>query len=114
MSTITMTPRLPAPRQAAGAMRLTRRGRLVILGAFVVAVAALMIAFGSLATATHDAGTPESVRMVTVAPGDTLYGIAGEVAEPGQIRETVAHIKSLNSMSGSALRVGDKIAVPVG
>lgn len=117
MSTMTITPRLrPAPvgRSIQPSLRLTRRGRLVVLAALVLAVVAMMVAFGGLATATHDSGTPESVRVVTVAPGDTLFGIAGEVSEPGRIRETVAHIKSLNSMSGSSLQVGDKIAVPVG
>ena len=112
MSTMMISPRSIEP--SVPTLRLTRRGRLVVLGGFILVVAALMIAFGGLATATHDSGTPESVRIVTVAPGDTLYGIAGEVAGPGEIRETVAHIKSLNSMSGSSLQVGDKIAVPVG
>ncbi len=123
MSTMTLTPRLrsaqfgpqsQAARLSPGALRLTRRGRLVILAAFVLLAVAAMIAFGGLATATHDSGTPESVRVVTVAPGDTLFGIAGEVSEPGKIRETVAHIRALNSMSGSSLQVGDKIAVPAG
>ena len=53
------------------------------------------------------------VRTVTVAPGDTLYGLASEIAAPGKIREAVAEIKQLNSMSGSSLQVGQKVALPL-
>ena len=108
MSSMTITPQIQV-----SAVRLTRRGRLVILAAFIALAAALMIAFGGFATATGEAGTPTEVRTVTVAPGDTLYGLAADIAEPGEIRETVAEIKQLNAMAGSSLRVGDKIALPL-
>lgn len=120
MSSTTIT---PAPfriehslvrRPAATAVRLTRRGRLVLLTALLALVAMVMIAVSGLATATRDAAPAQEVRTVTVAPGDTLYGLASEVAEPGKIRETVAEIKQLNSMSGSSLQVGDRVALPLG
>jgi LysM repeat protein len=57
---------------------------------------------------------PEHTRTVEVGPGDTLWGIATEVAAPGEVRETVLRIERLNSLSGPALVVGQEIAVPVG
>jgi hypothetical protein len=128
MSTLTIGPafkpaaaRPKAPRTTAGrtttrrtpAVRLTRRGRVVFLLAFLTIAAALMVAFGGLATATRDGGTPEPVRIVEVGPGDTLYGIAGGLAEPGQVRQMVHHLEQLNSLTGPQLTVGQRLAVPV-
>ena len=43
-----------------------------------------------------------------------LWGIASDVAEPGQVRDMVHQIQELNALSGSSLQVGQEIAVPVG
>jgi hypothetical protein len=52
------------------------------------------------------------VRVVEVQEGDTLFGIAGQVAEPGHVREMVHHIQQLNSLAGGGLQVGQKLAIP--
>lgn len=93
-------------------VRLTRRGRALFLMTFLALALAAMTALGSWAAASREAGTPEPVRIVEVHSGDTLYGIAGEVAAPGHVREMVAHIEQLNSLNGPELQVGQKIAVP--
>lgn len=128
MSTITIVPstytarplaersraaeRTDAGRSAA-ALRLTRRGRLVLLAGFLATIAVLMVVLGGLATGTRDSGTPEPTRTIEVGPGDTLYGIAGTVAAPGHVREMVAHLEQLNALSGPELQVGQRIAVPL-
>lgn len=99
--------------EATGALRLTRRGRVVVMSFFLAAIAVLMIAFGGLATGTFDRGAPAPVRIVEVHPGDTLYGIAGTVAKPGQVSDMVEQIQQLNSLSTPVLQVGQKIAIPV-
>jgi predicted Zn-dependent protease len=96
-----------------GPLKLTRRGQVVVVAAFLLAALALMIAFSGLATATKDAGDPVPVKIVEVQPGDTLYGIAGEVADPGEVREVVHRIQELNAIDNGVLQVGDQIAVPV-
>lgn len=93
-------------------VRLTQRGRVVFVLAFLAAAFVVMVAFGGWATATHDSGTPDPVRVVEVQEGDTLYGIAGQVAEPGKVREMVHEIQQLNSLSGAGLQVGQKLAIP--
>jgi predicted Zn-dependent protease len=121
MSTLSISPAFdfaPETRRPRAArrstVRLTQRGRVVFVLSFLAAAFAVMIAFGGWATATHDAGTPEPVRVIEVGPGDTLYGIAGEVAEPGKVREMVHRIQELNSLPGSSLQVGQKLAIPKG
>jgi LysM repeat protein len=49
---------------------------------------------------------------VTVAPGQTLWAIAGEVAPNADRRDTVARIQELNALSSVNLQAGQKIAVP--
>ena len=100
----------PAPRT----VRLTRRGRLVIVLAFLGIALALMVPLSGWATASLTGGSPEPVRVVVVQPGDTLYGIAGDLAKPGQIRDMVHRIQELNSLPGGQIAEGQKLAVPRG
>ena len=110
MSTLSISPALRPITHAQ--LRLTRRGRLLLVLAFLLAALVAMVLSGGLAAAGREAGTPEPVRVVQVQPGDTLYGIAGELARPGHVRDMVHRIQQLNSMSGSSLQVGDSLAVP--
>ena len=96
------------------AVRLTRRGRTVLVLAFLGLALALMIPFGGWATASLTGGSPEPVRVVEVQPGDTLYGIAGDLAQPGQIRAMVHRIQELNSLPGGQIVEGQKLAIPQG
>lgn len=124
MSTLSISPAFRPARRTSVAIplvrgrarrstvRLTQRGRVVLVLGFLLAAFVVMVAFGGWATATHDSGTPEPVRVVEVQEGDTLYGIAGQVAAPGKVREMVHHIEQLNSLSGPGLQVGQKLAIP--
>ena len=106
--------RKAAPRPVRTAVRLTRRGRLVLVFAFLSLAVALMIPMAGFATASLTGGTPEPVRVIEVGPGDTLYAIAAELAEPGEIREMVHRIQELNSLPGAQIDEGQKLAVPRG
>jgi nucleoid-associated protein YgaU len=127
MSTIAATPGLTVPRRrpaparpvaapaaSAATVRLTRRGRLVLTVLFLVAVSVVLTVFGATSAATGEAGTPVPTRSVVVEPGDTLWGIAAEVAAPGEVREMTHRIQELNAMSGSGVAVGQELAVPIG
>ena len=118
MSTLSIAPAFDfrtdtrRPRARRTTVRLTQRGRIVFVLAFLAAAFAVMVAFGGWATATHDAGTPDPVRVVEVQEGDTLYDIAGRVAQPGQVRDMVLKIEHLNSLPGAQIQVGQKLAIP--
>jgi LysM repeat protein len=96
-----------------GALRLTRRGRLVILALLLAVGAVLSLAVSSSGLASS-AVEQVPVQYVTVAPGDTLWSIAGDVAPGTDRRDTVAEIVELNALDGSSVRAGQRIAVPVG
>lgn len=99
----------PAP-----VVRLTRRGKVVVLTLALLAVTVLVVMFGPSTSATGHAGTPQQTTMVRVLPGHTLWQIASDANPNGDIRATVDDIVRLNSLpNASALQMGSEIAVPV-
>ncbi|WP_456697402.1 LysM peptidoglycan-binding domain-containing protein [Aeromicrobium sp. P5_D10] len=104
---------VPVQRETAP-VRLTRRGKSVVLASAIAAIAVLAVMFGPSSTATDQAGTPSETSAVRIMPGTTLWDIAVKANPNGDIRKTVDEIIKLNSMpNASALQVGSEIAVPV-
>lgn len=121
MSTIVITPVAPrrvvrpaaqttrAPRAVdAGGLRLTRRGRAVVvaLGLALLLAAAVFLGAGSVASEQ-----PLRTHTVTVAPGDTLWALAAE-SGADDVRDTMATIRDLNDLDSSVLQVGQTLRVP--
>jgi len=109
MSSISITPMSFEMRHSASAVRLTRRGRIAFLVAFIAVAAFAMIMMSGLA----DAGSPQQVRYIQVAPGQTLTQIAQTVGGSGDIRDTIAEIEQMNGLSGAAIQAGQRLALPV-
>ena len=98
---------------SAGApLRLTRRGRIVL----VVAVALLVLLGARVGSAVAgSAGEPEEVRVHVVAAGETLWDHAAALASPGEdLRDVVARLVELNGLSSSGLQAGQRLLLPVG
>jgi hypothetical protein len=96
------------------AVRLTRRGRLVVTMLLTVLVLAAFLVAGGASVATREAGDPVPIRTVEVQQGQTLWAIASEIAEPGEIRDMVYTIERLNSLPDATLTEGQVLAVPAG
>lgn len=100
-----------APQASAAPLRLTGRGR-----ALVWAVAVLLGLGGVLGAQAANAGSaPPAVPVVTyvVAPGETLWQIAGGLASPGEdVRDVVAELVELNELPGAGLQAGQQILLP--
>ena len=79
-------------------LRLTRRGRLVVFFAVVVALFAAMMLFGSMANATATNAGPATATVV-VQPGESLWSIAQTLAPNQDPRATINDIKDLNGMN---------------
>lgn len=94
-------------------VRLTRRGRLVLFLGTLALMLAGGVFFGAGAVGTEKAGTPEPSTIVTVGPGDTLWGIAAEASEGGDVRDAMAEIEELNALETPVLQAGQRIRVPV-
>lgn len=117
MSTLSLAPSFSTSTATAAArrstVRLTRRGRLVVFltSLFLVLAVAFMLAGG--AVGTGEAGQPAPTEVVQVAPGDTLWGIASEVATDGDVRSMMSEIERLNALESAGLSAGQKLRVPV-
>jgi hypothetical protein len=100
-----------APSYVPSGVRLTRRGRLVVLLG-TLALVLLGIFWGAGSVATERPGADQT-SVVTVAPGDTLYAIAAEVTTDGDVNAMVERIQDLNALDSAMLSVGQKLRVPL-
>ena len=107
-------PAQPGSTDARSHVRLTRRGRVVVFvfSLFLAFAIGILIAAGSVAT--EEPGTPEPTRVMTVGTGDTLWGIATELAGDGDIREMMRRIERLNALESGMLFAGQRLVVPAG
>ena len=114
---------VPSPAQVAGAaaqgatrLRLTVRGRRVLaVLAALPAIVALVFAVlsGGSALASRDGGAPAgSFATVTVAPGDSLWTIAEDVAPDRDPRDVVDAIVRLNALESVTVQAGQSLAIP--
>jgi LysM repeat protein len=99
-------------------LRLTNRGR-VVLRALVIVLMLLVMATSGLALArgarAADGAAPAVVvHTHVVLPGETLWGIAQRVAPHDDPRDTVARIAEFNSLTTTAVRAGQRLALPPG
>ena len=103
---------LEVARPRPSTVRLTRRGRLVVLGAGLAAALGLGVLGASLAMAGDQ---PEPTRVVTVQPGQTLWDIASRAADrtgSGDTRSMMSHLEAVNHLDSASLQVGQHLRVP--
>ncbi|GAA4779581.1 LysM peptidoglycan-binding domain-containing protein [Microbacterium gilvum] len=97
-------------------LRLTARGRRVVAAlaaAPVVTAIGLGVLNGGGALGSSDAGVPAGgFETVTVLAGDTLWGIAEEIAPDADPRDVVDAIVRLNRLDGGGVDAGAEIAIP--
>lgn len=109
-------PATPAarPQRPAGRVRLTRRGRvLVVLALAVALLAGLSLLRTSASVATSQAPAPAPLGVTTVHPGETLWGVARRIAPDADVRRLVAQIRELNHMDSATLQIGQQLLLPV-
>ena len=102
---------------------LTRRGRL----ARTLLVLSLSIVLGAGCAMKAGAGNNDAISaakingssdvksyvVVTVAAGETLWSLASQMADGGDVQTLVADIASANSLSGVDVEAGQKLRIPV-
>ena len=102
-----------APAARPAVLRLTRRGRLAVVVLFLVTLFAGGVLFGSTSTrATGESGPPQNYSYVVVQPGQTLWGIAKQVAPQDDPRATIEAIRRLNALPDAGIQAGQRIALP--
>jgi nucleoid-associated protein YgaU len=98
--------------EAVGAVRLTRRGRLVVFVTFLAALGGGITMLGDPAASTHTTYHPAKHRVV-VQPGETLWDIAKRVSPGEDPRTVIDEIVDLNALSSAGeIRAGQPLYVP--
>ena len=101
----------PAARRIASPVRLTRRGRALLV---LLLVSVVLVAF-SLGRTSADAGSttaPSPTRTTVVQPGETLWAIARRVAPAADPRQTVARLSELNGLGSAPIVAGQRLVLP--
>jgi len=101
-----------ASRPEAVRMRLTARGRRVVVAlGFALAIA---LGGGVGALAQQQDSAPAHVETVVVQPGESLWAIAVGVSGPDEdVRDVVEQIRNLNGLHGATLQAGQELTIPV-
>jgi len=99
-------------------LRLTRRGRVVLIGIPLVILAAILLSLAGFLNApakAADSAADLSVTpavSVTVQSGQSLWAIAGSVAPERDPRDVIADIVQLNNLSAGGVVPGQQLFVP--
>ena len=92
-------------------MRLTRRGRVTAFVASLAALLAVVVGAGQMADASNEASTVQSSSVV-VQSGETLWGIARDVAPGHDPRLVISQIRDLNDLGTRSIVPGQTLVVP--
>jgi 4-amino-4-deoxy-L-arabinose transferase-like glycosyltransferase len=90
-------------------IRLTRRGRVLLL---VLAAVAVYAAFGLGRASAGPEQAPPHVSAVVVEPGESLWSIAVRQFPNSDPRDVVGELKSLNHLTSADLVAGQKLRLP--
>ncbi len=99
----------PLPARRPSPVRLTRRGRVVV----VLFLLGLMVGIAVLLSTASQASAPAGPdRAVTVHSGDTLWSISVATMPAVRPDAAMAQIRRLNHMSDNTIYVGQQLIVP--
>ena len=95
-----------------GHVRLTRRGRLVVvLSVLMLLVVGFSIGGHVSSQAASSAGV-QHARTVTVQPGESLWAVAIRIAPHADPRLVVDRIAQINHLAGAEVFAGQQLTVP--
>ena len=92
-------------------LRLTRRGRAVVLGLLVL-VASLASAVLFTTASRADLPPAGPAPTTVVQPGDTLWDIASRAMPRRDNRDAVAELRRLNGLRNSEVQPGTVLVLP--
>jgi LysM domain len=90
-------------------LRLTRRGRVVLVVLIALLAAGLAAALSTAARAADPAGPP---AVAVVQPGDTLWSVAARHRPSADPFSVIEEIRRLNGLDGYVVHPGQALALP--
>lgn len=109
---------MTATTAAVPPLRLTRRGRIVLVGFFVIVAGMFWLAAAGGASATGSGVSPsvydKHMSQVVVEPGDSLWSIAVRAEPNADPRLVIRQITDLNALPSGDIAAGQRLWVPKG
>ena len=93
-------------------LRMTQRGRAVLLTLVATPVVLAALAFGISAGGATATSSSTPLAQVTVVGGETLWGVAKQVAPNADPRDVVADIISVNRLNSADIYPGEQLSIP--
>ncbi|MGK3956760.1 LysM peptidoglycan-binding domain-containing protein [Arthrobacter sp. R4] len=116
---LTSVPPVRPGKEPLPPLRLTRRGRVVLIGIPLVLLAVLIFLLAGFLNAPAKAADSAAdlavtpTVSVTVQSGESLWAIAAAVAPERDPRDVIADIVQLNNLTAGAVVPGQQLFVPV-
>ncbi|MCW2500206.1 MAG: hypothetical protein JWN87_1882 [Frankiales bacterium] len=108
-ATATATPSTARP----GAVRLTRRGRALVLLTLVgLLLTAFVVGRAGSSQAATETTTARPYAQTTVHAGETLWAVAKRVAPGQDPRAVVQQLRELNHLASGGIQAGQQLLLP--
>jgi hypothetical protein len=93
-------------------LRMTARGRAILLTLVATPLVVAALAFGINAGGATATNSSTPLARVTVVGGETLWSLAKQIAPSADPRDVVADIMSVNRLSSADIQPGEQLAIP--
>ena len=99
-------------RTATPRLRMTVRGRRVLMALIVVPMLVAIAAFALNSGKASASSESVSLSYVSVQQGESLWQLATSIAPNSDPRDVIADIESLNHLDSSNIVAGQRLAIP--
>ncbi len=93
-------------------LRMTKRGRAVLLTLVSVPLVAATLLLGLNAGAATGTSSSTPLAKVTVVGGETLWGVAKQIAPNADPRDVIAAIEDVNQLQTADIQPGQQLNIP--
>ena len=93
-------------------LRMTKRGRTVLLTLVAAPLVAAALAFGINAGGATATSSSTPLAKITVVNGETLWGVAKQIAPNSDPRDVVSDLMSVNRLDSADIYPGEQLSIP--
>ncbi len=93
-------------------LRMTARGRAVLLTLVATPLVVVALALGINAGAAQGTSSSTPLQKVTVVSGETLWGLAEQIAPKSDPRDVIANIMAVNQLATANIQPGERLEIP--
>jgi LysM repeat protein len=93
-------------------LRMTKRGRTVLLTLIAAPLVVVALALGINAGGATATNSSTPLAKITVVNGETLWAVAKQIAPNSDPRDVISDIMSVNRLSTADIYPGEQLSIP--